>query len=369
LVDKNSWGFAGEQFDLVGRLFEASEESFIFRQKREFGNGGYTFLGGEPETLVQRMTFGYSYLNDEFEQADEEDYEDVDVDPSTVSQNPAQLADDRLFSGPYIGYQRLEPDYLSINFIDRFERVEDFNLGNEFNIRYWYAAEALGSDRDTFILNASDSDGFRLSPTSFVRAEIGSGTRIEEEGFDNTLLHLGMKYYNVLGAKYLWGSYVGKHTLAANISFDFAEDLDRDSQFTLGATDGLRGYDDRTFTGNKRVVLNLEDRFHVAEDVLKLVNVGGAIFTDIGGATEDELDDLASDGIYADVGIGLRLGFLRATGSGLVRIDLAFPVRDGPDGSKQWEPRLLFTGGQLFPDSLSTGPFTPRPPSLETGTD
>jgi hypothetical protein len=32
----------------------------------------------------------------------------------------------------------------------------------------------------------------------------------------------------------------------------------------------------------------------------------------------------------------------------VVRIDVAVPLRDGPDGSKAGEPRIIFAAGQLF---------------------
>ncbi len=350
LTDPNAWTVNTDFSDTVGRLFEAGDESFIFRQQHEQLAARYTFSRGEPDVLLNRHTFGYEYSNDEFREADEDDFDDVDVDPDSVSQDPALLADDRRFSGPYWGYDRIEPDFISINYVDRFDRVEDFNLGNVFSARVGLAPKILDSRYDTLLLSLNDSEGTRLSPTSFLRGEIGAGTRVDNGGFDNTVSRVEVKYVNVLGAKYLSDIYLGKHTIAMGAMLEYADDFDRDRQFVLGASSGLRGYENRTFTGNKRYVFNIEERFHIVEDVFRLVNLGGALFFDGGGV---------SDEFYSDFGIGLRIGFPRSSGGSVARFDLAFPLRDGPDGSDKFEPRLLFTTGQFFNAGLrseSQGP-------------
>ena len=37
-----------------------------------------------------------------------------------------------------------------------------------------------------------------------------------------------------------------------------------------------------------------------------------------------------------------------ASGTRVLRVDIALPLRDGPDGSDRYEPRIIFSGGQLF---------------------
>lgn len=347
-TDEYSWNINGDFSDLVGRLFENSEERFIYRNRHEEAEARYVFAFGDADKLLHRVGLGYEFINDEFEQADEEDFEDVDVDPDSVSQDPALLADDRRFSGPFIAYNRIIPDFISLNYVDRFERVEDFNLGNDFSAKINLAPEALDSKEDTLLLSLGDSDGFRFSPTSFLRGELGLGTRLNDVGFSNTLVRGELKYYNVLGSKYLGDTYIGKHTIAASLSLDYGDDLDLDREFLLGADNGLRGYSTRTFTGDKRLIINLEERFHIVEDLFRLISIGGAFFIDGGGTTTNDFGEIISNNFYSDIGFGLRFGFPRASGSGIARLDIGFPLRDGPDGSAQFEPRIIFTTGPPF---------------------
>lgn len=348
LTDPYAWSINGDYFDLVGKLWEAGDERFIYRQRHSFVAGGYTWSRGDPEVLVRRYTLGYDYTRDDFKMADEDDFEDVDVDPESVSRDPALLADDRRFSGPLVSFQQLEPDFLSINFVDRFDRVEDFNLGHDINLSFHMAPEALDSLRDTLLVKTSASDGWRTTATSFLRGELGGSFRADEDGANNILVSLQLKYFNILGSKFLGDIYIGKHTLATSLTADHGEKLDKDIELLLGASNGLRGYEDRTFAGDQRLIVNLEDRFHIVEDVYRLVSIGGAVFLDAGGTSRNGIGDIIKDRLYADVGFGLRLGLTRSSGGAVLRLDVAYPLRDGPDGSSRFEPRVLLSSGQAF---------------------
>lgn len=352
LVEPYSWGADAELFDVVGRLFEDGDERFIYRQRHIDIAGGYTLSGGNPEVLSHRYTAGYRFQRDVFRNADDSDFEDIDLDPEDVSRDPGNLAENRRFSGPFIAYQQIEPDFVSLNYVDRFERVEDFNLGNQFDANLGVAPKFLDSMEDAALINISDSDGYRISPTSFLRGELGFATRGESDGFDNSLIRAEAKYINVLGVLKPMGFYIGKHTTIGSLSIDDGEKLDRDREFILGAENGLRGYADRTFNGKTRMVVNLEDRFHLIEDIYRLVSLGGAVFADAGGVSNKGVGDLVNSELYYDVGMGLRFGLPRSANGTVLRLDVALPLRDGPDGSNKYEPRVLITLGQVFSAQL-----------------
>ncbi len=346
LVEPQSWSLETETFDLVGRLFSGGEERFIFRQKREHVNLGYTIARGDPKQAVWRYTGGYEYAADRFFQATDEDFDDADVDPTNVSRDPSMLASDRRFSGPSVAMQRIEPDFISLNYVDRFDRVEDFNLGNELIARATLALDALGSYRDTLLLSVNESDGFRLDQASFVRGRIGASTRLNTDSFANSIFSGDIRYANVRGPKYLGDTYLGQYTDIASFEFDYAVNLDKDREILLGASNGLRGYEDRAFTGSAGLSVALEERIHLVDDIYRLVSLGAAVFVDAGGVGRNGFGNILDEQLYSDVGIGLRLGFPRSSGGGIVRFDLAFPTRSTPDGEEAWAPRLLITTGQ-----------------------
>lgn len=348
LVDRRAWNLSYDFADLVNTMYDNGEERFIFREKHMSTDFGYSFLYGEPENVAQRLKFGGIFSSSEFSMADDDDFEDVDLDPERVSRDPQYLASDRQYAGPAVTYTRIEPDFISLNYVDRFERVEDFNLGNSFFAQAWYAAKVLDSDNDSMIFSVSDTDGFRLGPTEFIRAEVGGSSRFHSDQTSNTMLRGEMRYYNVLGSQRLFGQYLGRHTLAAAMFVDYGTDLDLDREYVLGTQRGLRGYKEDAFTGNSRISMHLEDRFHLADDVLKLLNIGGAVFFDAGGTSDHGLSDIIKDNLYSNVGIGLRFGLPRSSSGRVLRVDLAFPLRDGPDGTMKYEPSLVLSLGQVF---------------------
>jgi hemolysin activation/secretion protein len=256
-----------------------------------------------------------------------------------------------------------------MNYIDRFDRVEDYNLGLHYLFTGILAPELLGSNHDAILFNATRTEGYRFSRGSFLRADVGVSTRIQESDLVNNLVRVEAKYYNVLGDLSLGAWSLGKHTLATNFYIDYGSELDKDREFLLGADNSLRGYKAKTFTGDKRLALNIEERAHLYDDVLKIMSIGTAIFFDGGGTTNQALGNIFTHEFYSDVGVGLRFGFPRSTNGSVIRMDIAFPLRAGPDGSDRFEPRFLVTGGQVFGSKLRSEIFGADKANVAIGFD
>lgn len=364
LLQRDSWSVEFARQNTIGRLYEGGDEEYIFRQHLDNFQALYTFAGpgakaadaDDPYTgiykgqkvLSQHYSVGWGYQAAAFFQADESDYEDLNLDPDEVSNDPARLANNRRFSGPMVQYSNIQPQFISMNYVDRFDRVEDYNLGDESLLNLQFSPRQLGSRENSLLLNMNRSRGWRFDERSFLRGEIGGASRLDTDQLDNTLVRAEAKYYSVMGDYFVGDQFLGRHTFAAQFFADFGDDLDNDRQLLLGADNSLRAYETNTFEGDKRMALNLEERAHIADDVFQLVSLGTAFFVDLGGATRDSLSSIVTDDLYGDVGFGLRFCFPRASGGGVVRMDIAFPMRDGPDGSNAWEPRIVFAAGQLF---------------------
>lgn len=348
LVDPYSWESNTEFFNLVGRLFENGDERYIFRQNRQFFTIGPSLSAGIPEKNIRRYTVGYEFLFDRFSLASDQDFDDIGLDPDDDLREPALLPEDRKFSGPFFSFNQVIPEFISVNYIDRFDRIEDFNLGNEFSTKLHLAADAFGSEEDTLIYFFRNGRGARFSPTSFIRGAISLQGRVADDGFENSIASLEARYYNVLGAKYLSDVYLGRHTLAAAITTNYGYDLDGDVEFLLGADRGIRAYADRTFSGSSDLFASVEDRFVLYEELFQLISVGGSFFLDAGATSNKNPFEGVAKRLHSNMGFGLRLNFPRSSGGSVVRIDVAFPLRDGPDGSSQFEPRLLVSTGQFF---------------------
>jgi hypothetical protein len=348
LVDKDSWSSYGDVSDTVGRLFEGGSESYIFRQKYKQFGARYTYAFGDPSVWLRRFSVGYEYEQYLFQTAVDADFEDIGLDQAGISRDPSRLAKDRKFSAPFLALESIIPDYFSSNYIDRFEWVEDLNLGQEIGFRGGFASKALGSDADTFLPNLSYRRGLRFDPKQFMRWEFGGASRMDSQGVDNSVVRGELKYFNLLGDKEICGLWIGNHTIAASFALDYANDLDRNQQLLLGVENGLRGFDSREFAGNKRLLLNVEDRFHLVSNVFQFMSFGGAFFFDVGGASYRQLHNLVQSELYPSAGLGMRIAFPKSSGGNVLRIDIAFPLRASPDEDNSFQPRLVISSGQAF---------------------
>lgn len=366
LLDKNSFGFNYGFGDTVERLFDAGEERYLFRQATTNAEAYYTIVAGNPENISRRYSFGYGYSDDVFYEATAEDIDDVGLSDEELDLQDLPLPSQRRFSGPFFSFQSIHPEYLSMNYIDRFDRVEDYNLGAQFTSKVQYASEALGSLEDGALYSVNLAKGYSNSYQSFFRGEIGLAGRYIESDLQNTILRTEAKYYNVLGRLRFGGVGLGRHTFASSLLLDYGNDLDGDKEFLIGADTFLRGYKARSFTGDKRLAINIEDRMHLIDDWLKFFSLGAVAFVDVGGATYDSFSDLLGEDLYSDVGAGLRIGFPRSSGSRVVRMDVAFPLRDGPEDEK-YSPRFLFSVSQVFDSYLRSEIVQQKATTIETG--
>jgi hypothetical protein len=346
------WSFDADLGDTVGRLFEDADELYIYRQERVDIRARYTVGSPESPRSAWRYGFGAQVLSERFAEARDGDYDSLDLDREDLSADPKYLAEDRRYIGPLFSIERVESDFVSLPFIDRFDRVEDFNLGLGYGASALVAPEFLGSFEDALIASGNVSMGRRTGDRSFARGELGFTTRITDSGTSNSILRAEGRWYNVVGAQY-WGSkFLGHHTLAASAFLDYGREFDPERQLSVGGSVGPRGYKERTFNGDKRYAVSLEDRIHFTDQFFELVSLGGAMFVDVGGATDRPIGELFGARSFADVGVGLRFAFPRFGSGQVVRLDVAFPLRDGPDGSGEFEPRILISTGQQFGGKL-----------------
>lgn len=368
-IDETFWNVSNDYQRTLGRLFEDADERFVFRQKKTDFDSVYTFNFGNPEVMLSQFAFGYAFNEAIFSQAGPDDLEDLDLDPEELNQDPSQLADNRRFSGPTFSYRIVEPRFIPMNYIDRFDRVVDYNLGRQFFVSTHISPEAFGSLENTLLFATNFAQGYQFDPSSFMRGEIGFSSRTDSHGLDNSLFRTELNFYDVLGELRLMNVWLGRHTFASGMTFEYGNDFDRDRQLLLGADNGLRGYESKTFSGDKRFLLNIEDRAHFVDDLFRLFSIGAAAFIDVGGSTESSVAKLFTDEIYADVGVGFRLAFPRSSGGRVLRLDFAVPLRDGPDDTNAYEVRIIVSGGQIFDSMLGSERLGGADASVEVGFD
>jgi hemolysin activation/secretion protein len=99
----------------------------------------------------------------------------------------------------------------------------------------------------------------------------------------------------------------------------------------LGGDTNLRGYPLRYQTGERSVLLNIEQRFYTDLYAFRLIRIGYAFFLDVGRVSGDDPRMTPNLGTLYNVGMGLRLTSPRSSSNSVVHVDLAFPINAPAD--------------------------------------
>jgi len=243
----------------------------------------------------------------------------------------------RDFRYVFVRWEDQGTNFVTTNYVDKAEKLEDFNLGMDYALQAGVSPAAFGAPATTFAASASASRGWRLSPNSFVRASLSASSRIDS-GLQNSIVS------GIL-------TFVWKHptrmpqTTVARLQIDRGWNLDRDVQFFADGDHGLRGYRLYSFEGNRRVILNVEHRVFGGVEILQLFSLGAVVFVDTGAAVAQGAP-LNFGSLKTDAGAGLRVAISRAANNPILRLDCAYAFDADPLGRKGW--LVSFSSGQAF---------------------
>jgi len=309
LDTRRSGNFTFLNFDRVDPLYTLGEVRDRFRHVEDRYEAGAGFSRGLVRSATRRWSAGLTYARDRFEMA------------PGYAPSPDQ-PEDRLLVYPWIGFQYIEDDHATVRNLDRIERTEDINFGVEASVRLGWSSQNFGADRDQLVLFSSLRTGFLPGPRQLILVGGHASGRFGQDRSENVLVG-GQARYDVRT--------FGRHKFHVAASVDVADNLDGEKQLLLGGDSGLRGYPLRYQEGDRRYLVSLEQRFYTPWQVLRLVNIGAAVFFDAGEAWFDgSRGDEFELGLLRDVGFGLRLASTRSSRGAMMHVDVAFPL-DGDD--------------------------------------
>lgn len=224
--------------------------------------------------------------------------------------------------------------FIELAGIDAFEHREDWDLGTEMFLETGYSMRDLGADRDGLYFRLSAQQGLPLHAGRFLLVNLASEGLAGPDKLRNSLFLGALRYYDRISQR---------QTVACRLQYGHGEGLLPQSAITLGAESGLRGFDAYKFWGERSVLLNVEDRVTVFEDLFGLISMGMAAFVDAGTVWLAGEREAARARVAA--GLGFRFLSSRSSGTSVTRVDLGIPVA-GRDGDS--EIILSIGSGQAF---------------------
>jgi len=308
-------GLTVVQHDAVDRFYDAGRVTGEFRHQVDQYEGWFGVSPGLVEGGVRRWRFGYTYLRDAFGEA-------------AGRIRPKLVPPGRTLSYPWVDFELTDDRFVEARDLDKLNRTEDLRLGRRLQARLGVASRSLGSDRDVALFAMSGDLALRPHPRRLLLTNANLGSRVASDGVETLVINGQSKLF--------WRNW-GQHLLYVELGGSWADNLDAESQLQLGGDAGLRGYPLRYQTGDRRVLLTVEQRFFTRWEPLKLANVGAAVFFDMGSAWFGGGEAGEGFDLLKDVGFGLRLSPSRSGRGTLIHFDVAFPLDGNGDIDRiQW---------------------------------
>jgi hypothetical protein len=248
-------------------------------------------------------------------------YDDSVFSPTADVPAPQLLPANRKLVYPWVGVQIVQDDFRRMSDLNTIGRIEDVAFGLEFLLQLGRATEALGADRDAWILNTSARKGWQLASGRMVFFDVGANTRWTDDGIENGTLATSVRYFR---------RNFDKHLFSVGAQAVLSDRLDADRQVLLGGDTGLRGYPLRYQAGRRSALISVEQRLFTDWYPWRLFRVGAAVFVDAGRTWGKDPRGTPSRGMLYDVGAGVRLASPRSSRGAVVHIDLAFPLNGDP---------------------------------------
>lgn len=253
-------------------------------------------------------------------------YERNDFLPSPDLPPPALFPADRKLVYPYVSYESVEDDFATAVNFEQINRTEDLQLGHQWSLTLGYAASALGSDANRWIVRGQYRDTLNYDADSLWQHSMSlEGLLNSDSGHsEDVLLTYENRYYR---------RQTDRRSFFARIEAEYAHKLSSHRQVVLGGYTGARGFENQFQAGDRRVLLTLEERLYTDIHLFNLVRVGGAVFMDAGRAWEPGVDDGLRQDWLANIGFGLRLSSSKAASDRIAHLDFAFPLTNQNDPS------------------------------------
>jgi len=300
-----SAGFSASLDNRIDPVYQAGELVAEYRRRENLGEifGGWST--GLVDGWVRRVSVGLQVRDDAWA-----------AEPGRVA--PPQLPPDATLAGPFLRVELLEDRFEKTSNINQIGRSEFLPMGLAASAQLGRSAGVFGADRDAWLYQGSVSRGFEPRWRHRLLASAAISGRLADGRIERQRLGGHAQYYLPHHHRRLFYAALSADLLTHPAPLD---------TLLLGGDNGLRGFPLRYLSGDRRVLLTLEERFYTDPYWFQLFRVGGAAFLDVGRAWGGDPVTLSDRGWVANAGVGLRIFNVRAAFSNVVHLDVAVPLR------------------------------------------
>ena len=237
---------------------------------------------------------------------------------------------------PYYSLDFLQNKYKKVTNFERIGKTEDLYLGHKAGVQVGYGKESWGNDQERGYFEAYAEKAMLISAYNLVffnadikgRYALKNNAAVGEtpnDGFQNLITSASIRYYQTQNEHFKgYVDFYNWSTLRA----------DKRDGLYMDPETGLRGYPLYYLSGTHLQKMSIEERFYSNIYFLQIFKLGAAVFYDIGHITGNI--NAEKDGIYQDVGLGLRLSNNRSSKGDVIHIDFSYPL-DIEEEERGWK--------------------------------
>lgn len=314
LTTPNAGGFFYEEYDREESYYNKGDEVDGYRHLSKKTDIYYGAKINSDENNVERLNIGYSEQEDVFSL--------IESQPNIIA--PPQ---DRTFKIAWIEYQSIQNQFSRSTNIQQINRVEDINFGWQSTLKLGHVYSPQTQYNNSVYLESEFSRGLMFTSKSLALGKIDLGGFYKGDEVYNGFVNARVDYH--------WKNFErGQFYISLKGSRGLR--LFADESLVMGGDFGLRGYPDNYQFGDKRYLVNVEQRFYGDKEWLSLFYMGFVLFYDEGRAWGNSASLQTQDERLRDFGFGLRFSGTRngsrEEGShNVLHVDVAKPLDGGDD--------------------------------------
>lgn len=230
----------------------------------------------------------------------------------------------RQFAGPGLTWEYFEDHYATYVNMALIDRAEDYNMGWDTHVEMAYFAKMFNSPMTAWLYDVETTYGAGVPGNTLLLGSAELQTRRQSGAEHNLLAKLALTLYN---------QYFHSQTLVAHLDMDYSVRSDPENLVYIGGLQGMPGYPNYLYLGDRRWQLNLADRYFTGMRLWNVFQVGFAAYGDVGRVRLFETGQWSRT--LADVGLAVRLGDIRSAYGGVIYISYAWPLVNVPGISKR----------------------------------
>jgi len=303
LDTRYAWGAATGHDERNDAVYVGGVNTGVYRRDHSEANVFYGESGGLINGWTRRHSIGVLYEDNGYSRI--------------PGESPAgELPSDLIVTAPYYRFELIEDRFRTGVNLNQIGKPEDFNLGLGVNTLVGRSLSWLGSTRQQWIYQATFSKGGDIGERGLMRGAVSFSGRYASGG-EQQQSNMDLRYFHRHESGFtFFGSFTGS----------MLRNPDIPNSLTLGGDNDLRGYPLRYQSGDKSVLLTLEERAYTDWYPFRLIRIGGAVFYDGGRAWGGATPNTGNAGWLSDVGFGLRFLTDRSSKSNILHLDIAFPL-------------------------------------------